>query len=40
MFRGWVALELARIDASIATLVGMQHGLVIEGRLRIENPFL
>src|SRR4051794_29368538 len=29
VFRGWVALELARIDASIATLVGMQHGLVM-----------
>jgi glutaryl-CoA dehydrogenase len=29
VFRGWVALELARIDSSIATLVGMQHGLVM-----------
>ncbi|MEO6116338.1 MAG: acyl-CoA dehydrogenase family protein [Pseudolysinimonas sp.] len=29
VFRGWVALELARVDASIATLVGMQHGLVM-----------
>lgn len=28
VFRGWVALELARIDASVATLVGMQNGLV------------
>src|SRR5215213_5847227 len=26
VFRGWVALELARIDASVATLVGMQNG--------------
>ncbi len=29
VFRGWVAYELARIDSSIATLVGMQHGLVM-----------
>ena len=29
VFRGWVAYELARIDASVATLVGMQHGLVM-----------
>ena len=29
VFRGWVAIELARIDSSIATLVGMQHGLVM-----------
>ena len=29
VFRGWVAIELARVDASIATLVGMQHGLVM-----------
>jgi glutaryl-CoA dehydrogenase len=29
VFRGWVALELARVDASIATLVGMQNGLVM-----------
>jgi glutaryl-CoA dehydrogenase len=29
VFRGWVALELARIDASVATLVGMQNGLVM-----------
>ena len=29
VFRGWVALELARVDSSIATLVGMQHGLVM-----------
>ncbi|MGE3193458.1 MAG: acyl-CoA dehydrogenase family protein [Microbacteriaceae bacterium] len=29
VFRGWVALELGRIDASIATLVGMQNGLVM-----------
>jgi glutaryl-CoA dehydrogenase len=28
-FRGWVALELARVDASVATLVGMQNGLVM-----------
>ncbi len=29
VFRGWVALELARVDASAATLVGMQSGLVM-----------
>lgn len=29
VFRGWVALELARVDASAATLVGMQNGLVM-----------
>lgn len=29
VFRGWVAVELARIDASVATLVGMQNGLVM-----------
>jgi glutaryl-CoA dehydrogenase len=28
-FRGWIALELARVDASVATLVGMQNGLVM-----------
>jgi len=27
VFRGWVSLELARIDASIATWVGVQNGL-------------
>ncbi|MBC7590510.1 MAG: acyl-CoA dehydrogenase family protein [Salinibacterium sp.] len=29
VFRGWVALELARVVASVATLVGMQNGLVM-----------
>jgi len=29
VFRGWVALELARVDTSVATLVGMQNGLVM-----------
>ncbi|WP_309620600.1 acyl-CoA dehydrogenase family protein [Salinibacterium sp.] len=29
VFRGWVALELASFDASAATLVGMQNGLVM-----------
>jgi glutaryl-CoA dehydrogenase len=29
VFRGWIALELARVDASVATLVGMQSGLVM-----------
>ncbi|WP_423918394.1 acyl-CoA dehydrogenase family protein [Frigoribacterium sp. 2-23] len=27
VFRGWVALELARVDASVATFVGVQNGL-------------
>ena len=29
VFRGWVALELARIDASVATYVGVQNGLAM-----------
>ncbi|NEM91355.1 acyl-CoA dehydrogenase family protein [Galbitalea soli] len=29
VFRGWTALELARVDASVATLVGVQNGLVM-----------
>ena len=29
VFRGWVAFELARVDASVATLVGVQNGLVM-----------
>lgn len=29
VFRGWVALELARVDASIATYVGVQNGLAL-----------
>ncbi len=29
VFRGWIALEIARVDASVATLVGMQNGLVM-----------
>jgi glutaryl-CoA dehydrogenase len=29
VFRGWCALELGRVDASAATLVGMQNGLVM-----------
>ncbi|TAL45230.1 MAG: acyl-CoA dehydrogenase [Salinibacterium sp.] len=29
VFRGWVALELARVDASVATIVGVQNGLVM-----------
>ena len=28
VFRGFLALEIARVDASVATFVGMQHGLV------------
>jgi glutaryl-CoA dehydrogenase len=29
VFRGWIALELARVDASVSTYVGVQNGLVI-----------
>ncbi|ROQ36632.1 glutaryl-CoA dehydrogenase [Frondihabitans sp. PhB188] len=29
VFRGWVALELARVDASVATFVGVQNGLTM-----------
>lgn len=29
VYRGWVALELARVDASIATYVGVQNGLAL-----------
>ncbi len=29
VFRGWVALELARIDAGVATYVGVQNGLTL-----------
>ena len=29
VFRGWVALELARVDASVSTYVGVQNGLVV-----------
>jgi glutaryl-CoA dehydrogenase len=29
IFRGWVALELARVDASVATFVGVQNGLAM-----------
>ena len=29
LYRGWVALELARVDASIATYVGVQNGLAM-----------
>lgn len=29
VFRGWVALELARVDASLATFVGVQNGLAL-----------
>jgi glutaryl-CoA dehydrogenase len=28
VYRGWVALEMARVDASVATFVGVQSGLV------------
>lgn len=29
VFRGWTALELARVDASVATYVGVQNGLAL-----------
>lgn len=29
VFRGWSALELARVDASVATYVGVQNGLAV-----------
>jgi glutaryl-CoA dehydrogenase len=29
VFRGWIALELARVDASVATFVGVQNGLAM-----------
>ena len=29
LYRGWVALELARVDASVATYVGVQNGLAM-----------
>ena len=29
LFRGWVAFELGRIDASVATFVGVQNGLAM-----------
>jgi len=29
VFRGWVALELSRIDASVSTYVGVQNGLAV-----------
>ena len=29
VYRGWVAMEMARVDASIATFVGVQNGLAM-----------
>lgn len=29
LYRGWVALELARVDANVATYVGVQNGLAM-----------
>jgi glutaryl-CoA dehydrogenase len=29
VFRGWVAMEMARVDASVATFVGVQSGLAM-----------
>jgi len=28
VYRGWIALEIARVDASVATFIGVQSGLV------------
>ncbi len=37
VYRGWVALELARVDASIATYVGVQNGLAL-GAVAVCGP--
>src|SRR3712207_4130150 len=28
VYRGWVALEMSRVDASVSTFIGLQNGLV------------
>lgn len=38
VFRGWVALELARADASVATLVGVQNGLAMGAIAACGSP--
>lgn len=38
VFRGWVALELARVDASVATLVGVQNGLAMGAIAQCGSP--
>ena len=38
VFRGWVALELARVDASAATLVGVQNGLAMGAIAQCGSP--
>lgn len=38
VFRGWVALELARVDASVATLVGVQNGLAMGAIAQSGSP--
>ena len=38
VFRGWVALELARADASVATLVGVQNGLTMGAIAACGSP--
>src|SRR5690606_33858071 len=38
VFRGWVALELARADASVATLVGVQNGLAMGAIAQCGSP--
>jgi glutaryl-CoA dehydrogenase len=38
VFRGWCALEIARVDASASTLVGMQNGLVMGSIAAAGSP--
>ncbi|CAB4910234.1 MAG: acyl-CoA dehydrogenase [Actinobacteria bacterium] len=38
VFRGWVALELARIDASVATYVGVNNGLAMGSIGELGSP--
>src|SRR3954453_15270679 len=38
VYRGWVALEMARVDAGVATFVGVQSGLVSGARYVGGSP--
>ncbi len=38
VFRGWVALEVARIDASLGTFVGVHNGLAMAAISRCGSP--
>jgi glutaryl-CoA dehydrogenase len=38
VFRGWVALELARVDASVATYVGVNNGLAMGSIGELGSP--